>query len=102
MRFGSFATPFVYDVRQRQQGVYAQDQITAGALRLTLSGRQDWARQFDGSTSQKDDKFTYRVGASYLTSFGLAPYASWSTSFEQQGARRVDGTLAKPSLGKQL
>ncbi|MFX7705189.1 TonB-dependent receptor, partial [Acinetobacter baumannii] len=31
-------TPYDYDVRQRQTGVYAQDQISWGGLRLTLSG----------------------------------------------------------------
>jgi len=88
--------------RQRQQGVYAQDQISAGGLRVTLSGRQDWARQTDGVTVQKNSKFTYRAGALYLTSFGLAPYVSYSTSFEPQLTRLVTGGLAKPSLGKQI
>ncbi|KQM74365.1 TonB-dependent siderophore receptor [Sphingomonas sp. Leaf20] len=90
------------NVRQRQQGVYAQDQIAVGGLRVTLSGRHDWARQARDGQAQKDDKFTWRAGALYLLPFGLAPYASYSTSFEPQNARLRDGGLAQPSLGKQV
>ncbi|MEG3082228.1 TonB-dependent siderophore receptor [Sphingomonas sp. PB2P12] len=90
------------NVRQRQQGIYAQDQLSVGGLRVTLSGRQDWARQARDGVSQKDDKFTWRAGALYLLPFGLAPYASYSTSFEPQNARLRDGNLARPSLGKQV
>ena len=88
--------------RQRQQGVYAQDQIALGGLRVTLSGRQDWARQAQGGAVQHDDKFTWRAGALYLTSFGLAPYVSYSTSFEPQSGTLRDGGIPKPSLGKQV
>jgi iron complex outermembrane receptor protein len=88
---------------QRQQGVYAQDQISLNALRLTLSARQDWASQeANGGDRQHDSKFTYRVGALYKTAFGIAPYFSYSTSFQPQAATLVDGSLAKPSLGKQI
>jgi len=86
----------------RQQGVYAQDQISVGGLRLTLSGRQDWARQAQAGAAKKDDKFTYRIGGLYLLPFGLAPYASYSTSFEPQTAVLASGKIADPSLGKQI
>jgi iron complex outermembrane receptor protein len=88
----------------RQQGVYAQDQISAGGLRVTLSGRQDWARQatVGSGDPQTDQKFTWRAGALYLTPIGLAPYASYSTSFEPQVAQLRSGAPAKPSLGKQI
>ncbi len=99
---GSFLTPDAFNVRQRQQGIYAQDQISVGGLRVTLSGRQDWARQARDGQSQKDDKFTWRAGALYLLPFGLAPYVSYSTSFEPQNARLRSGALARPSLGKQI
>jgi iron complex outermembrane receptor protein len=87
---------------QRQQGVYAQDQIALSDLRVTLSGRQDWTRQTDGTQVQRNRKFTYRAAALYKTAFGLAPYVSYSTSFEPQASVLSDGTLAKPSLGKQI
>ena len=47
----------------RQQGIYAQDQISAGGLRVILSGRQDWARQAADGLVNKNKKFTYRAGA---------------------------------------
>jgi iron complex outermembrane receptor protein len=87
---------------QRQQGVYAQDEISVAGLRLLLSGRQDWARSENGGPVQHDEKFTYRVGALYKTEIGIAPYVSYSTSFQPQAATLVDGTLAKPSLGRQI
>ncbi|MCK8456612.1 TonB-dependent siderophore receptor [Sphingomonas faeni] len=94
-------------IRQRQQGLYAQDQMALGDLRVVLSGRQDWARaeQIDLGVKH-DEKFTYRAAALYTLPFGLAPYVSYSTSFEQQGGTvlRPDGSfgIADPSLGKQL
>jgi iron complex outermembrane receptor protein len=89
--------------QQRQQGVYAQDQISVGGLRVTLSGRQDWARQAQTDNPvQHDKKFTWRAGVLYKTSFGLAPYVSYSTSFEPQVALLQDGSSARPSLGKQI
>lgn len=100
-----------YKVRQRQTGLYAQDQVSVGALRLTASGRYDFSygrRTFNGGAPdrQKDEKFTYRLGAVYVTDFGLAPYVSYSTSFEPSSSAvlRSDGTtgIAKPTLGKQI
>ena len=70
---------------------------------MTLSGREDWARQVGNSgPTQHDHKFTYRVGGLYKTDLGIAPYVTYSTSFEPQSATLVDGTLAKPSLGRQI
>jgi iron complex outermembrane receptor protein len=95
-------TPYLTITHTRQQSIYAQDQMSWGGLRLTLSGRQDWARAENGGPVQHDSKFTYRVGALYKTDLGIAPYVSWSTSFQPQAATLTDGTLAKPSLGKQI
>ncbi|MEG8044287.1 TonB-dependent siderophore receptor [Sphingomonas faeni] len=94
-------------IRQRQQGIYAQDQMALGDLRVVLSGRQDWARAQQINLGVKhDEKFTYRAAALYTLPFGLAPYVSYSTSFEQQASliELSDGSsgLADPSLGKQL
>jgi iron complex outermembrane receptor protein len=90
------------DTHQRQQGVYAQDQIAVGDLRVTVSGRQDWTRQTSGAQSQHDNKFTWRAAALYKTPWGVAPYVSYSTSFEPQTSVLSDGSLPKPSLGKQV
>jgi iron complex outermembrane receptor protein len=94
--------------RSDQAGVYAQDQISIGGLRVLLSGRQDWAgvRAAPDAASVENEKFTYRVGALYATSFGLAPYASYSTSFEPNGTFRSSQTgplqVAKPTEGRQI
>ena len=95
--------PFETDTRQRQAGVYAQDQITWGALDVTVSGRHDWAHQSANAAQVQDnDKFTYRAGAIYKTPLGVAPYVTYSTSFQPQAAQLVGGGLADPSLGKQI
>jgi iron complex outermembrane receptor protein len=100
--------PYPATPRQTQTGIYAQDQISVGGLRVLLSGRQDWAetRAQRADAPEKSKRFTYRAGVLYTTSFGLAPYASYSTSFEPQSGivTRSDGTIgaARPSLGKQL
>ncbi|KQN93919.1 TonB-dependent receptor [Sphingomonas sp. Leaf231] len=101
---------FTQDVRLRQQGIYAQDQVEWSALRVTLGGRQDWAygKQITntGSSEKHDEKFTWRASALYTLPFGLAPYVSYSTSFQPQAStvRNADNTLgiADPSLGKQI
>lgn len=97
-----------YLVHQRQIGLYGQDQISLGGFRLTASGRYDWARghvevpEFGQDDTQKNGKFTYRLGGLYLTDFGLAPYVSYSTSFEPQATRLANGDMADPSTGKQI
>jgi iron complex outermembrane recepter protein len=95
-----------YLVSQGQTGIYGQDAISYGGLRVLLSGRQDWAATWSQTVGsapavQKDSKFTGRVGVLYKTDLGLAPYASYATSFEPQSATLATGGLAKPSMGKQ-
>lgn len=99
---GSYATPGTYDVHQRQTGIYAQDAMSWGRMRLLLSGRHDWATTTSGGDTQNDRKFTGRAGLLYKTNIGLAPYVSYATSFEPQSATLASGGLAKPSLGKQV
>ncbi|RZM37552.1 MAG: TonB-dependent siderophore receptor [Sphingomonas sp.] len=105
---GSAAEVQELQANLRQQGVYAQDQMAIGDLRIVLSGRQDWVRVETNGQPKKDDKFTWRAGALYTTPIGIAPYVSYSTSFEPQIGALVDdagrptGEFASPSLGKQL
>ncbi|BAR99135.1 ferrichrome-iron receptor [Blastochloris viridis] len=71
-----------------QLGAYLQDQVKIGDLHLTGGIRQDWADTSiteyvtPSSLGYKDSAFTYRVGALYTFANGIAPYASYSTSFE--------------------
>lgn len=75
--------PYQYnDERLKQTGIYGQDQIGIGQLFLLLGGRYDWVNVRSFGSVQKERKFTYRLGANYVTSSGVAPYISYSTSFE--------------------
>ena len=73
----------------QQHGLYAQDQIKYhGHLIFTLGGRQDFAKNDITNFivgmpdySHLDGRFTGRVGVTYLTSSGIAPYFAYSTSF---------------------
>ncbi|HEY0182522.1 MAG TPA: TonB-dependent siderophore receptor, partial [Rhodopila sp.] len=102
--------PTVSDTHQRtyQVGLYAQDQIRLGRLALMLGGREDWAgtttddRVAQSSASQFDRKFTYRAGAVYLFDNGLAPYASYTTSFQPQIGTEASGSAFKPTTGQQV
>lgn len=71
---------------QQQTGVYAQDQLKIGRLTVVMSGRNDWVTLDDNnmigpSLSRDDSKFSGRIGAIYNTPIGIAPYASYTTSF---------------------
>ncbi|MGN6363170.1 TonB-dependent siderophore receptor [Asticcacaulis taihuensis] len=84
----------------KQTGLYVQDQIGINKLFITLGGRYDEdkivTKTYLPATTTKDSKFTYRVGANYLFDNGVAPYASYSTSFEP-----VIGTGFRPTEGEQ-
>ncbi|WP_260925044.1 TonB-dependent siderophore receptor [Novosphingobium sp. 9] len=105
-----YATPSLSKAQQRQQGIYAQDQISVGGLRVLASGRYDWARGAVQTTTsgvttsslQHDHKFTYRVAALYKTSLGISPYVSYSTSFQPNTSVLSDLSIAKPTTGKQI
>jgi len=74
--------------RQKQTGLYVQDQAQWDKVLVTLGGRYDWADQESynrvaGTTSKRDDtQFTWRGGVNYLFDNGITPYFSYSESFE--------------------
>lgn len=81
------------DTVSKQRGLYAQDQIAAGRLRVTVGVRQDRARDSTvnftnpaATTRFRNaaDAFTWRAGGVYLFDNGLAPYVSYSESFQPQ------------------
>ncbi|MBB6306085.1 TonB-dependent siderophore receptor [Xanthobacter tagetidis] len=96
-----------------QTGLYAQDQIRYGKWLLTAGIRQDWA-SVDSTTDtnfgdtvqdQNDAATTGRIGLTYLFDNGLAPYASYSTSFEPVIGNMpavLGGAAFKPSTGEQV
>lgn len=89
-----------------QLGAYLQDQMKYGHWVATFNGRNDWARTEtndlldDTSSDQKDHKFTYRAGLMYLFDNGIAPYVSYSTSFQPSIGNAWDGSALKPTTGK--
>ncbi|GGB48263.1 ligand-gated channel [Tistrella bauzanensis] len=93
--------------RLEQLGLYAQDQISIDRWRFTLGARHDWLnsntndRLTNTSTKVTDQKFTGRVGALYLFDNGLAPYASYSESFEPLAGTNDIGEPLKPTTGQQ-
>ena len=99
--------PFTFsDIRIKQTGVYVQDHIGIGDFYLTLNGRQDWLNTRNdaaGGDITKQDKFTYRIGANYVSPSGIAPYISYATSFEPViGTDSVTLQPFKPSTGRQV
>jgi len=90
-----------------QTGLYLQDQLKLGNWAGILSGRFDSAktvneeRVSDIHQSQRDSAFTGRVGVTYQTSLGLAPYVSYATSFLPTTGINANGKAFDPTEGKQ-
>lgn len=109
--FAGHLSPQVYtDTVSAQNGIYFQDQMTFKDLHVTLGGRQDWARDntYNPLTRKRyitnSNAFTWRAGAVYQFKNGLAPYASYATSFQplvSDPSSSIDGTPFKPTTGDQ-
>ncbi|TVV75760.1 TonB-dependent siderophore receptor [Sphingomonas solaris] len=98
--------PFT-DQRLKQEGVYLQDQAKLGGFILTLSGRQDWVQQDNYAAGaaiprRKQDRFSWRVGGTYVTESGIAPYVSYATSFQPVVGQALGGEAFRPTVGKQV
>ena len=101
------------DQRLKQTGVYVQEQARIGDLFLTAGGRYDWVRSryltpfgavtaLAEATRVEQEKFTYRLGANYVTDSGIAPYVGYSTSFEPVlGIDSANLRAFRPSTGRQ-
>jgi len=97
---------------QSQFGAYVQDQLSLDHWRWLIGARQDWASTYDNqdakltganlsNTRQRDSKLTWRSGLSYVFDNGLAPYASYSESFQPQVGTDREGKTFVPTTGKQ-
>ncbi|MGY5958413.1 Ferrichrome iron receptor [Kosakonia sp. BK9b] len=99
--------PYAVINRQEQTGLYVQDQAEWDKWVLTLGGRYDFAKTstFTRSTSSlaeiNDQQFTWRGGLNYLFDNGIAPYFSYSESFEPVSGSSASGQPFDPSRGKQ-
>lgn len=96
-----------YDQNIEQLGGYLQDQIKFDDhWILTAGGRYDYVRNamdnhVGASTTQKDNAFTGRLGLTYLTEFGLAPYVSYAESFTPNTGTDSRGSAFDPSKAHQ-
>ena len=97
--------PQVYvETQSDQTGIYLQDQMSIGNLRLSIGGRQDWSEDesfnpLNGRRFITESKaFTWRAGGVYLFDNGLAPYFSYSESFQPQVSDPTSNLTGEPFL----
>lgn len=94
-------------VTLKQLGVYGQDQIDIGNWSFLLGMREDWADNDTKSYKtgevkhQADRAFTWRLGSVYQFDNGIAPFVSYSQSFQPQVGADFDGHAFTPSKGEQ-
>lgn len=100
--------PFHFsNVHLKQTGIYAQDQVKFGDVYFMVGGRYDTVKIKNDiaapATETTEHKFTYRAGVNYVMRNGVAPYISYSTSFEPVlGTDSVTLKDFQPSIGKQI
>lgn len=88
----------------RQTGIYTLNQFKSGPWIANLSLRHDAARTTQNSATQprmRDSATTGSVGVLYQMANGLAPYASYATSFDPTTGLAFDGSAFAPRKGKQ-
>lgn len=87
-------------------GLYLQDQIKWDRFTLVLSGRNDWVNLVNNDrlydpVKRRDSKFSGRAGLIYNFENGLAPYVSYSTSYNPIIGVNAAGELLLPETAKQ-
>jgi iron complex outermembrane receptor protein len=100
------------ETRSEQLGIYLQDQLEIGSLRMTIGGRYDDASDeafnplaqdpSTATTITEADALTGRIGAVYLFDNGVAPYASYSESFQPATGTYWGGRPFDPTTGQQV
>lgn len=95
------------DRTQRLLGLYVQDHIKYANWGLMLGGRVDRARIRNDNrltgidARQSFTKSTWRAGLIHNFDNGVAPYASYATSFDPSVTANPYGTPFKPTTGRQ-
>lgn len=88
-----------------QTGVYLQDQMKFANFVFVLGGRYDWSdvetQEGANWSDVEDEAFSWRTALLYEFGNGLAPYASYSTSFEPTTSLGLGGTPLDPVEGEQ-
>lgn len=96
------------DGLEHRMGAYVQDQIELDNWRLSAGLRRDWVhvRRDDNLTdinsTTRDSATTGQLGVLYLFDNGLAPYASYATSFLPVSGVNTSGQPYKPTEGEQF
>lgn len=91
----------------RQTGIYLQEQARYGNGSLLFGGRHDHAssqssNRLNGTATRlSDEATTWRAGFVYQFANGIAPYGSYSHSFQPVGGLDADGRPFEPARGKQ-
>ncbi|MFY0992188.1 TonB-dependent siderophore receptor [Halomonas sp. C05BenzN] len=111
-RYGAEPSMMFPEVRQHreleQTGLYLQDQLAFGNWRANLGLRHDWVDitntdPVSGAESVLDDtQVSGRAGLLYAFDNGLAPYATYSTSFSPNSTTDQNGDLLAPTEGEQV
>ncbi|MCM2972127.1 TonB-dependent siderophore receptor [Larsenimonas suaedae] len=102
-----YGAPTRWRHKVEQTGIYLQDQLALGGWRLSLGGRQDWARATndarDTGSSSRDNQsqFSGRAGLLYAFENGLSPYLSYSESFNPNTRADASGEVLGPTEGQQ-
>ncbi len=95
----------------KRMGLYLQDQIKIGEKWVALlGGRYDTLRYDERAyftsekfiDGEKSNAFTGRAGLVYLADGGLAPFLSYSESYEPTDGRDREGRRFKPTTGTQI
>jgi iron complex outermembrane receptor protein len=88
--------------RQRQAGIYVQDQMRFGPWIAVAGIRHDKLRSdVEAEPTQTDQATTARLGLMYELPGGITPYVSWATSFNPVFGANVCVTAhCKPKRGE--
>lgn len=89
--------------RQRDTGIYLQDQLRYGNWIAVAGLRRDRSKNaVDGSEDQVSSATSKRLGIMYAADNGYSPYLSYSESFTPVLGRDASGASFVPMRGKQL
>ncbi len=107
--YGNYPDQSVFDAllndtpaeKVQDTGIYVSDQISVGKWRFTAGVRADRVENDNGASTQDDDAISTSVGALYRFDNGLAPYVSYSESFETVVGTDNQGNQFDPQEARQ-
>lgn len=94
------STTFLQQV-QKNAGLYVQDVVEIDNWVITAGGREDYVDTSNFGVTTIDHNFSYHVGVNYVMNSGLAPYASYATSFQPVSGADFAGNAFRPTAGDQ-